>query len=38
MISYPKEVINGWDHLMHAIKLGSELEVYNMNKQKGIFS
>ena len=44
MVSYPKEVINGWDHLMHAIELGSEVaqslslnlevEVYNKNKQK----
>ena len=25
MVSYPKEVIDGWDHLMHAIKLGSEV-------------
>ena len=42
MISYPKEVINGWDHLMHAIELGSEVaqslfshlevEVYSRNK------
>ena len=38
MVSYPKEVINGWDHLMHAIELGSEVEVYNRNKQKGILS
>ena len=47
MISYPKEVINGWDHLMHAIELGSEVaqslfshlevEVYNRSKQKGNF-
>ena len=34
MVSYPKEVINGWDHLMHAIELGSEVEVYSRNKQK----
>ena len=27
MVSYPKEVINGWDHLMHAIEQGSEVEV-----------
>ena len=48
MVSYPKEVINGWDHLMHAIELGSEVaqslfshlevEVYSRNKQKGILS
>ena len=48
MVSYPKEVINGWDHLMHAIELGSEVaqslfshlevEVYRGNKQKGILS
>ena len=38
MVSYPKEVINDWDHLMHVIKLGSEVEVYNRNKQKGILS
>ena len=37
-VSYPKEVINGWDHLMHAIELGSEVEVYSRNKQKGILS
>ena len=36
MVSYPKEVINGWDHLMHAIELDSEVEVYSRNKQKGI--
>ena len=36
--SYPKEVINGWDHLMHAIELGSEVEVYSRSKQKGILS
>ena len=48
IVSYPKEVINGWDHLMHAIELGSEVaqslfshlevEVYRGNKQKGILS
>ena len=38
MVSYPKEVINGWDHLMHAIELGSEVEVYSRNKRKGILS
>ena len=38
MVSYPKEVINGWDHLMHAIELGSEVKVYCRNKQKGILS
>ena len=38
MVSYPKEVINDWDHLMHVIELGSEVEVYNRNKQKGILS
>ena len=49
MISYPKEVIDGWDHLMHAIELGSEVaksllvshlkvEVYSKNKQKEIVS
>ena len=47
-VSYPKEVINGRDHLMHAIELGSEIaqslfsylevEVYSKNKQKGILS
>lgn len=37
-VSYLKDVINGWDHLMHAIELGSEVEVYNRNKQKGILS
>ena len=46
IVSYPKEVINGWDHLMHAIELGSEVaqslfshlevEVYSRNKQKRI--
>ena len=36
MVSYLKEVINGWDHLMHAIELGSEVEVYIRNKQKEI--
>ena len=36
MVFYPKEVIDGWDHLMHAIELGSEVEVYSRNKQKGI--
>ena len=25
MVSYSKEVIDGWDHLMHAIELGSEI-------------
>ena len=38
MVSYPKEVINDQDHLMHAIEVGSEVEVYNKNKQKGILS
>ena len=38
MVSYLKEVINGWNHLMHAIELGSEVEVYSRNKQKGILS
>jgi len=38
IVSYTKEVINGWDHLMHAIELGSEVEVYSRNKQKGILS
>ena len=48
MVSYPKEVINGWGHLMHAIELGSEVaqslfshlevEVYSRNKQKEILS
>ena len=49
MVSYPKEVINGRDHLMHAIELGSEVaqsllvshlevEIYSKNKQKGIWS
>ena len=37
MVSYLKEVINGWDHLMHAIELGSEVEVYSKNKKKGNF-
>ena len=36
MVSYLKKVINGWDHLMHAIELGSEVEVYSRNKQKNI--
>ena len=27
MVSYPKEVIDGWDHLMHAIELGSEVAM-----------
>ena len=38
VVSYPKEVINSWDHLMHAIELGSEVEVYSRNKRKGILS
>ena len=38
MVSYPKEVINGWDHLMHVIELSSEVKVYSRNKQKGILS
>ena len=38
MVSYPKEIINCWDHLMHVIELGSEIEVYSRNKQKGILS
>ena len=49
MVFYPKEEIDGWDHLMHAIELGSEIaqsllvshlevEVYSKNKQKGILS
>ena len=38
MVSYPKEVINDWYHLMHAIELGSEVKVYNKNKQKEILS
>ena len=25
MVSYPKEVIDGWDHLIHVIELGSEV-------------
>ena len=25
MVSYPKKVIDGWDHLMYAIELGSEV-------------
>ena len=25
MVSYPKEVVDGWDHLMHAIEVGSEV-------------
>ena len=25
MVSYPKEVVDGWDHLMHAIKVGGEI-------------
>ena len=37
MVSYLKEVINGWDHLMHAIELGSKVEVYSKNKKKGNF-
>ena len=27
MVSYQKEVIDGWDHLMHAIELGSEVTL-----------
>ena len=38
IVSYLKEVINGWDHMMHAIELGSEVEVYSRNKQKRILS
>ena len=49
MVSYPKEVIDDWDHLMHAIDLGSEVaqsllvshlevEVFSKNKENGIFS
>ena len=38
MVFYLKKVINSWDHLMHAIELGSEVEVYSRNKQKGILS
>ena len=38
VVFYPKEVINSWDHLMHAIELGSEVEVYSRNKRKGILS
>ena len=25
MISYPKEVVDGWDHLIHAIEVGGEV-------------
>ena len=25
MVSYSKEIIDGWDHLMHAMELGSEV-------------
>ena len=25
MVSYPKEVIDGWEHLIHVIELGSEV-------------
>ena len=38
IVSYPKEVINGSDHLMYAIELGGEVDVYSRNKQKGILS
>ena len=49
MVSYLIEVVDGWDHLMHAIELGSEVaqslsvlnpevEVYNKNKQNEILS
>ena len=38
MVSYQKEIINGWDHLMHVIELSSEVDVYSRNKQKGILS
>ena len=49
IVFYPKEVIDDWDHLMHAIKLGSkvaqsllvshlEVKVYSKNKQKRILS
>ena len=34
----PKRSNNGWDHLMHAIELGNEVEGYSKNKQKGILS
>ena len=49
MVSYPKEVVDGWDHLMHAIELGNKVaqslsilnpkvEVYSKNKQNEILS
>ena len=25
MVSYPKEVVDGWEHLMHAIEVGEEV-------------
>ena len=25
MISYPKKVVDGWDHLMHTIEVGGEI-------------
>ena len=25
MVSYPKEVADSWDHLMHAIEIGGEV-------------
>ena len=25
MVSYPKVVVDGWDHLMHAIEVGEEV-------------
>jgi len=25
MVSYPKKVMDGWDHLMHAIEVGGEI-------------
>ena len=24
MVSYPKNVVNGWDHLMHVIEVGEK--------------
>ena len=37
MVSYSKEVINGWDHLMHAIELGSEVKRYTTGTNKREF-
>ena len=48
MVPYLKEVVDGWNHLMHAIEISGEVaqsihlnlevEVYSKNKQNGILS